>query len=75
MIRKIAVLLVFASVAQAGQIADYSFKSPSFTGVGYSSHVLLRIKSLLAEHKYKKTSNRPWIELPPMLRIPIYRSL
>ena len=40
MIRKIAVLLVFASVAQAGQIADYSFKSPSFTGVGYSSHVL-----------------------------------
>jgi len=40
MIRKIAVLLVFASVAQAGQIADYSFKSPSFTGVDYSSHVL-----------------------------------
>ena len=40
MIRKIAVLLVFASVAQAGQIADYSFKSPSFPGVGYSSHVL-----------------------------------
>jgi len=40
MIRKIAVLFVFASVAQAGQIADYSFKSPSFTGVGYSSHVL-----------------------------------
>jgi membrane-bound inhibitor of C-type lysozyme len=40
MIRKIAGLFVFASVAQAGQIADYSFKSPSFTGVGYSSHVL-----------------------------------
>jgi membrane-bound inhibitor of C-type lysozyme len=40
MIRKITVLFVFASVAQAGQIADYSFKSPSFTGVGYSSHVL-----------------------------------
>jgi membrane-bound inhibitor of C-type lysozyme len=40
MIKKIAVLFAFASVAQAGQIADYSFKSPSFTGVGYSSHVL-----------------------------------
>lgn len=40
MIKKILVLLAFVSVAQAGQINDYSFKSPSFTGVGYSSHVL-----------------------------------
>lgn len=40
MINKILVLLAFTTAAQAGQLNDYSFKSPSFNGVGYSSHVL-----------------------------------
>lgn len=31
---------LIAPLTQAAPIADYSFKSPSFNGVGYSSHVL-----------------------------------
>jgi Type VIII secretion system (T8SS), CsgF protein len=36
----VAMLTVGASCATAAPIADYSFKSPSFNGQGYSSHVL-----------------------------------
>ena len=36
----VAMLTVGASCATAAPIADYSFKSPSFNGNGYSSHVL-----------------------------------
>ena len=42
-LKKIVILLMgsFApSVILAGPINDYSFKSPSFNGSGYSSHVL-----------------------------------
>ena len=39
--RKIAVALALLPfVATAAPISDYSFKSPAFSGVGYSSHVL-----------------------------------
>ena len=34
------VCLFLPMVATAAPISDYSFKSPAFTGVGYSSHVL-----------------------------------
>jgi len=33
-------LVLFPLVVLAAPIADYQFKSPSFNGVGYSSHVL-----------------------------------
>lgn len=33
-------LVLLAPIAFAAPLADYSFKSPSFNGVGYSSHVL-----------------------------------
>ena len=33
-------LVLIAPVAFAAPLADYSFKSPSFNGIGYSSHVL-----------------------------------
>lgn len=33
-------LIGLPCVSVAAPIADYSFKSPSFTGVGYSSHIL-----------------------------------
>jgi hypothetical protein len=33
-------LVLIAPVAFAAPLADYSFKSPSFNGMGYSSHVL-----------------------------------
>ena len=37
----LAIAVVFAPVvALAAPFADYSFKSPAFNGVGYSSHVL-----------------------------------
>jgi hypothetical protein len=34
------ILCVLSAPLQAAPIADYSFKSPSFNGAGYSSHVL-----------------------------------
>jgi len=41
MSKLVALLLVFTPViALAAPIGDYQFKSPSFNGVGYSSHVL-----------------------------------
>jgi hypothetical protein len=33
-------LIVLPSLSMAAPMADYSFKSPAFNGVGYSSHVL-----------------------------------
>ena len=33
-------LVLIAPIAFAAPLADYSFKSPSFNGMGYSSHVL-----------------------------------
>ena len=33
-------ILLFATSAISAPMADYSFKSPSFNGAGYSSHVL-----------------------------------
>ena len=36
----ITILGLVTSVSYAAPINDYSFKSPSFNGVGYSSHVL-----------------------------------
>lgn len=33
-------LVLLAPIAFAAPLADYSFKSPSFNGIGYSSHVL-----------------------------------
>lgn len=39
--KKILIItLLFSSAALATPMADYSFKSPSFNGQGYSSHVL-----------------------------------
>lgn len=35
-----SVLLVWSNVATTAPLGDYTFKSPSFNGVGYSSHVL-----------------------------------
>jgi hypothetical protein len=43
MIKKITTLIVFAAAvvpASAAPLGDYQFKSPSFNGAGYSSHVL-----------------------------------
>ena len=39
LIRLLSILL-FATSAISAPMADYSFKSPSFNGAGYSSHVL-----------------------------------
>ena len=36
----IIITLLFSSAVLATPMADYSFKSPSFNGQGYSSHVL-----------------------------------
>lgn len=36
----IIALLALPSVVLAAPLADYTFKSPSFNGIGYSSHVL-----------------------------------
>jgi hypothetical protein len=36
----ITILGLATSVSYAAPLADYSFKSPSFNGIGYSSHVL-----------------------------------
>ena len=33
-------LVLIAPIAFAAPLADFSFKSPSFNGIGYSSHVL-----------------------------------
>ena len=33
-------LILFVESVSAAPIGDYSFKSPAFNGVGYSSHVL-----------------------------------
>lgn len=39
--KKITIILgLVASTSYAAPLADYSFKSPSFNGIGYSSHVL-----------------------------------
>ena len=38
--KTLAVLVLLPSLAIAAPIGDYQFKSPSFNGVGYSSHVL-----------------------------------
>jgi hypothetical protein len=38
--KKLIVLALISNFAQATPIADQSFKSPSFNGSGYSSHVL-----------------------------------
>ena len=41
MSKKALMVLAFVPVlASAAPIGDYQFKSPSFNGVGYSSHVL-----------------------------------
>ena len=34
------VMILWCGMTQAAPIGDYSFKSPSFNGIGYSSHVL-----------------------------------
>lgn len=36
----IMALSLFPAMAMAGQLPDFTFKSPSFNGSGYSSHVL-----------------------------------
>ena len=36
----IIITLLFSSATSATPMADFSFKSPAFTGAGYSSHVL-----------------------------------
>ena len=33
-------MILWCGMTQAAPIGDYSFKSPSFNGIGYSSHVL-----------------------------------
>jgi hypothetical protein len=39
--KKITIILGLAtSISYAAPLADYSFKSPSFNGIGFSSHVL-----------------------------------
>jgi hypothetical protein len=38
--RLLTTLLLMASVATAAPLGDYQFKSPAFSGIGYSSHVL-----------------------------------
>ena len=39
--KKILIItLLFSSATSATPMADFSFKSPAFTGAGYSSHVL-----------------------------------
>jgi hypothetical protein len=40
MYKKLLVVLFWPLTAWSTPISDYSFKSPSFTGSGYSSHVL-----------------------------------
>jgi hypothetical protein len=40
MYKKLLVVLFWPLTAWSTPITDYSFKSPSFTGSGYSSHVL-----------------------------------
>jgi curli production assembly/transport component CsgF len=38
MFKKVVLFLILANNAQAAEL-DFSFKSPSFSGIGYSSHV------------------------------------
>ena len=38
MFKKVVLFLILVSNAQAAEL-DFSFKSPSFSGIGYSSHV------------------------------------
>jgi len=40
MLKKIIITLALPSLAIAAPIGDFQFKSPSFNGAGYSSHVL-----------------------------------
>jgi len=40
MCKKLLIVLFCSPTAWSTPISDYSFKSPSFTGSGYSSHVL-----------------------------------
>ena len=39
-ITKLVALLLLPSAAIAAPLSDFTFKSPSFNGIGYSSHVL-----------------------------------
>jgi len=38
--KKVIILTLISNVAYASPLPDQSFKSPSFNGIGYSSHVL-----------------------------------
>jgi len=38
--KKLLAILVWSPIVNATPISDYGFKSPSFSGSGYSSHVL-----------------------------------
>jgi hypothetical protein len=38
--KKVLILVLIPMFAQAAPLADFTFKSPSFNGIGYSSHVL-----------------------------------
>jgi len=38
--KKVIILALISNVAYASPLPDQSFKSPSFNGIGYSSHVL-----------------------------------
>jgi hypothetical protein len=38
--KKVLIVALMPMFAQAAPLADFTFKSPSFNGIGYSSHVL-----------------------------------
>lgn len=38
--KKVLIVALMPMFANAAPLADYTFKSPSFNGIGYSSHVL-----------------------------------
>lgn len=38
--RKLLLVLLLSTGASAAPLGDYTFKSPAFNGIGYSSHVL-----------------------------------
>ena len=38
--KKVLILVLIPMFAHAAPLADFTFKSPSFNGIGYSSHVL-----------------------------------
>jgi len=39
-VRKLLLVLLLSTGASAAPLGDYTFKSPAFNGIGYSSHVL-----------------------------------